>query len=435
MINMCKIKLEGSSIIKRSNFIKNQKNMKKIIVSVFVMMLIVEAIPIIGMAQTVSTSTLQAQITALLQQINSLNAQILNLQAQKSETIAALKTTLGTGSQGENVKILQAILAADPEIYPEGIISGYFGQLTSQATKRFQKKHGIEQVGFVGPKTLKKLNDELIQNPLSFETTTTATSTSATSTNVADKKLCAKVPPGHLIAPGWLRKNNGVQPIIPSCQILPPGIISNPNYPGTTPTTTPTTTPDITAPIITNISAILTYNSAAISWTTNEVSDSQISYGTSTAYGSLTALNSTMTTNHSQTISGLSSNTAYHYQVRSKDASGNLATSTNQTFTTPAAPADTTAPIISSLSVAPSSTSAIFTWNTNEAATSKIYYSTSSVDTTSTSTPLVSDLTLKTSHLLTTNGLAPTTTYFFVIESIDAANNKANTNGSFVTAQ
>jgi len=41
-------------------------------------------------------------------------------------------------------------------------------------------------------------------------------------------------------------------------------------------------------------------------------------------------------TAHAVTLSGLASTTTYHYRVESKDAAGNLATSSDQTFTTAA---------------------------------------------------------------------------------------------------
>jgi peptidoglycan hydrolase-like protein with peptidoglycan-binding domain len=408
--------------------------MKKIIVSVFALSLTLQTIPAASLAQTASTTTLQAQIQALLQQIKSLNDQIASIQQQKQSTVAALLTTLKQGSRGEGVKTLQALLAADPAIYPEGTISGYYGQLTAQAVKRLQKKHGLEQIGSVGPKTLKKLNEMLDENPLAFESTSTTSGASSTF-NIGSGVLCAKVPPGHLIAPGWLRKHGGVQPIVPLCQTLPPGIVGNPNYPGVTPTSTATSTPDTTPPIISNVAASSTVNSATVTWATNESADSRIAYGTSTVYGSLTALNPALVTSHSELISGLSPSTLYHYEVLSRDAAGNLAASTSQTFTTLVMP-DTTPPVISSVLVSPVSTSSVVSWNTNEPASPKVYYSTANpVDVNATSTASVSNSTLVNAHALTLAGLNSTTTYFFVVQSADAANNVATSSGSFTTTQ
>jgi len=66
---------------------------------------------------------------------------------------------LKKGMRNIAVSKLQAALAQDPEVYPEGITNGYFGKLTEQAVKRFQKKYRIERTGTVGPKTIQKLNE------------------------------------------------------------------------------------------------------------------------------------------------------------------------------------------------------------------------------------------------------------------------------------
>ena len=51
------------------------------------------------------------------------------------------------------------MLSEDPTIYPAKLITGYFGNLTREAVKRFQAKHGIDPLGIVGPKTRAKLNE------------------------------------------------------------------------------------------------------------------------------------------------------------------------------------------------------------------------------------------------------------------------------------
>lgn len=100
-----------------------------------------------------------------------------------------------------------------------------------------------------------------------------------------------------------------------------------------------TTTPDTTPPVISNIaSGSITSSTTTIAWTTNEGSDTQIEYGPTAGYGSLSTLNPAWVTGHSQTLSGLSANTIYHYRVLSRDGSGNLSTSGDNTFTTLIAP-------------------------------------------------------------------------------------------------
>jgi len=92
--------------------------------------------------------------------------------------------------------------------------------------------------------------------------------------------------------------------------------------------------PDTTPPVIKNISASSeTETSAVITWTTNEPSNSQVDYGKTTEYG-FTATSDELTTTHSITLSGLESNTAYYYQVKSGDKAGNEASLANNTFVT-----------------------------------------------------------------------------------------------------
>ncbi len=92
---------------------------------------------------------------------------------------------------------------------------------------------------------------------------------------------------------------------------------------------------DTAAPVISSITALVTVNAATIAWRTNEASNSQVEYGTSTAYGSVSALNPAMViTSHSILLSNLQSGLLYHYRVKSLDAAGNLAVSENKTFTT-----------------------------------------------------------------------------------------------------
>jgi glucose/arabinose dehydrogenase len=100
---------------------------------------------------------------------------------------------------------------------------------------------------------------------------------------------------------------------------------------------------DTTPPTFSNVQATgITSSGATITWTTNEASDTQVEYGLTTAYGSTTTLQPAMVTSHSAAISGLQSNTLYHYRARSRDAAGNLGTSADGTFTTLAGGGGTT---------------------------------------------------------------------------------------------
>jgi len=92
---------------------------------------------------------------------------------------------------------------------------------------------------------------------------------------------------------------------------------------------------DTTPPVITAVSATgVTHEAAKINWTTDENADSQVEYGTTTAYGSTTPVFSAFVKTHLVNLSGLSPTTPYHYRVKSRDGWGNLAVSGDFTFTT-----------------------------------------------------------------------------------------------------
>ncbi len=69
-----------------------------------------------------------------------------------------LTSDLQVGSTGAQVSALQLFLAEDPAIYPQALMTGYFGSLTKAAVIRFQARYGIPQVGRVGPQTRAKIN-------------------------------------------------------------------------------------------------------------------------------------------------------------------------------------------------------------------------------------------------------------------------------------
>lgn len=232
------------------------------------------------------------------------------------------------GMSGDDIKLLQTILASDPTIYDSANITGYFGPLTALGVKKFQQKHGIEQVGFVGPQTLKELNKALDENPVGEE---------------ADENghavQCAIVPPGHLIAPGWLKNHGNERPAIPECQKLPPGIAQKLGS-STTATSTSTTTPaDTTAPAFTYISAIATGSTTAVAvWITNEPAQGRIVYGTTTpvatsAY-STTIYKSTNSTVQVVYLGNLNASTTYYAVIAATDPAGNTATTSERSFVT-----------------------------------------------------------------------------------------------------
>ncbi len=399
------------------------------------------AIPV--SAATLTTNQIQA-VVSLLQAFGVSTTTIANVQQTLNGVIDAVNiqataTTTATvltpsaigflhmGDSGNNVKLLQTILATDPGIYPQGIISGFFGKLTRDALERYQKKHGLDQVGFIGPETLQFLGKNMEMNPIAVENGDgNASSTVSTGEGHA---FCAIVPPGHLIAPGWLRKHDGERPVIPTCQTLPPGVESQINGATTTQPTTNTTSPVISGVSINDV----TTSDASINWTTDEPATSQVDYGTTTSYGSTVTNGTVLSTSHDLGLSGLTASTLYHFRVTSMDAANNTATTSDETFTTSAI-LDTTPPIISMVSVGSiASTSADVFWTTSGPATSEVYFATSTpLDLTTAMTTIENEL--LTTHSLTLSPLTAGTTYYYVVASQDASNNTATTSeDSFTT--
>ncbi|MGA2866861.1 MAG: S8 family serine peptidase [Verrucomicrobiota bacterium] len=102
-----------------------------------------------------------------------------------------------------------------------------------------------------------------------------------------------------------------------------------------------TATVDTLPPAISQVAALTHYGDALVSWTTSKPADSLVQYGQSTL-PDRTAYSADLVTNHTVSVTGLSANRNYYYQVVSRDAAGNTTVDDNQgalyTFTTLRAP-------------------------------------------------------------------------------------------------
>jgi peptidoglycan hydrolase-like protein with peptidoglycan-binding domain len=94
-----------------------------------------------------------------------------------SATLAQLTGPFAFGNSTKSqTKILQELLSLDKEVYPEGLITGYFGPLTKKAVERFQRKYGVIlpgstdeiYLGYPGPKTRAKIR-EIFGNQVKIE--------------------------------------------------------------------------------------------------------------------------------------------------------------------------------------------------------------------------------------------------------------------------
>lgn len=442
-------------------------------------------IPGVASAQTglAQVESLLAQIKALQAQIASLTQQKQQLQATTTQTVLEILQGMQPGTEGEQVKLLQTLLSTDPSLYPEGKITGYYGPATRRAIERFQRREGLESVGSVGPRTRAALNkwikeqfkqvedleDELEDDALeeledifgSIAPTSSSnpcvipTMPTGTPGIIKDGKVKI-IQTGNvyiykdgkhqiIITPNSYIEKDGKKKLVitPGMRMEKDGKWSSvtPCNGGTGTTTPPATGSDTTAPTISSIVASPAQTSVGITWSTNEPASGKVYYGTTSPLNLASAASvnesswwSQWHTNHSVNIAGLAASTTYYFIVESKDKKGNTATSTQQSFKTAATP-DTTAPSISAVSVTQVGTStARISWTTNEASNSVAYFGTTTPLNTG-SAQMKSDASMVTSHVLELSGLMPGTTYYFKVESKDAANNgNMSTESSFTTS-
>lgn len=100
-----------------------------------------------------------------------------------------------------------------------------------------------------------------------------------------------------------------------------------------------TAPPRTTPPVFSGITIPdLQPDQAIFAWTTDEPADSQVQYGTTAVYGSVSTRITDRSTVHFRLVTGLASETTYHFRVLGTDAYANSGASGDQVFTTPAIP-------------------------------------------------------------------------------------------------
>lgn len=241
--------------------------------------------------------------------------------------------------------ILDVLLVGYEEGEPIADITDYNPNEVVQQVLTINKDRGIQESAsapkatsvmggiITSPQELLESSPSQTQSRAPTSTTLSLPSTASTSTQQTPVSTFAPfIPPPLQTSPQSLPQDSPSISTPPTSTQIPSSSTSS--APLTTPTSTPPTV-DTTAPIITAVTAsAITQNSAAIGWVTDEAADGHVEYGLTTNYGSLTQMYATFSTNRLATLTGLTSNTTYHYRVKSKDSAGNLATSNDQMFTT-----------------------------------------------------------------------------------------------------
>lgn len=202
-----------------------------------------------------------------------------------AQSVSSIATQLELGDSGPGVSALQTFLAADAAVYPEGLVTGYYGALTEAAVERYQCKNGI---------------------------------------------VCQ----GDAASTGYGRAGPSTLAKIQSQQGTSGGGVSLP------PVGFPTLL-DISAPILSQPTSAIVGTTASIHWTTNELAHSRVRYATvppALSQASFDAMASvydpTFDTSSDVTLSGLLPHTTYHYVIESDDAVGNVQYGIDHSFTT-----------------------------------------------------------------------------------------------------
>ncbi len=385
----------------------------------------------------------EVTIAALMEQIKQLQAQITALQTAQQEVreeiapVIEFARTLRQGAQGDDVRMIQALLASDPSVYPEGVISGQYGRMTTNAVKRFQRKHGLAPVGTVDTRTYLEMDEMYDDEKMELQVIQSTTGT--------ETVVCHRIPPGHFVAPGWQRRHGGNREIVPDCQTLPPGIAKKLHFPGTS---TPST--DVDAP---TVSVTSPFSGARISRNVmlrataqdnvrvagvQFVVDDYFVGGEDMAAPYTTSWNSRGVANGMHTVVAVARDRAGNRATSSPvsifvnngrngngNTNGNGNNNGNGNGTTTPQP-DTTAPqIINVISSGIGSTTATISWTTNEAATTRVYYST--VSPVATATAQFQEVGgSRTAHSVNLTSLAGGTTYFLLIVATDAVGNRTS---------
>lgn len=268
-----------------------------------------------------SASSTKAQRDALKSQIKDTKG---DLKDAKREL--KFVRSLTRGMSGDDVRDLQELLAQDPTIFSLANITGFFGPLTEEAIRKFQRKHGIDSIGVFGPKTQAKILALFVGRELPPGIIARlGLSTSSTTPGQGFVTVCHK-PAG-----------SAQQTLV----IAVPALGAHLGHGDTAGVCAGTTPPpsDTTRPIISALSASTTASTTAqVLWTTNENSSGRVWYSTVSplVLGGSTSnvFNGALSLSHVFNLSGLTASTTYFYVAESKDAANNTATSSQGSFVT-----------------------------------------------------------------------------------------------------
>lgn len=186
---------------------------------------------------------------------------------------------------------------------------------------------------------------------------------------------------------------------------------------------------DAVAPVISKIRVETERTKVKIRWTTSEKSDTRVYISTSTPVSKTASTTLVITKNslkksHKATFKKLAPNTVYYALIESRDASGNITTSPQISFTTNPKKGESS-PVpqpftIRNIDALVGTSTIRVTWDTNKPSTSRVYYSTTPAATSSAS---IENTALTQGHDITLSGLGTSTRYYLMLESKDSNGN------------
>lgn len=119
--------------------------------------------PDIAAPDHVADNPAAASIAQMMETLKTLMERVRELQEQLAQIRGEVRDILSDGIRegvaSDEVRDIQELLATDPSIYPEGYTTGYFGPLTREAIKRFQKRYGLEETGEIDDETKELLEE------------------------------------------------------------------------------------------------------------------------------------------------------------------------------------------------------------------------------------------------------------------------------------
>lgn len=129
----------------------------------FAFLVLFLAYPALVFGQTSQNQDAASLLNQIMAQVNDLKVQLADLRTQVqilSAKVEALSFDFGQikkGETGETVRRLQYSLRQHPSIYPEGLVTGYYGDLTEKAVKKFQVQNGLNPSGVLDKLTAYRL--------------------------------------------------------------------------------------------------------------------------------------------------------------------------------------------------------------------------------------------------------------------------------------